>query len=54
MPKAHSKYNFALPHARFQLDRPAIGHKRVLVAVVNGLSILLRRIDPGLKNFKNK
>jgi hypothetical protein len=42
------------PHPRLQLDRLTIDHERAVTTVVNGLGLLLRRVEPGLNNFNNK
>ena len=43
-----------LAHARFQLDCLTVNHKGAIAAVVEGLRIPLRRIDPGFEHFKNE
>ncbi len=47
-------YQMTLPHPRFQLDCLTVNHKGAIAAVVDGLRIPLRRIDPGFEHFKNE
>ena len=47
-------HQMTLPHPRFQLDCLTVNHKGATAAVVDGLRIPLRRIDPGFEHFKNE
>jgi hypothetical protein len=41
-------------HSRLQLDHIAVDSKPAVSVMVDGLRILLRRIDPGLEHFKDE
>ena len=41
-------------HSRLQLDHLAIHGEPAVSVMVDGLRILLRRIDPGLDNLKDE
>jgi hypothetical protein len=43
-----------LSHSRLQLDHLAIHSKPAVSVMVDGLRILLRRIDPGLEPFRDE
>src|SRR5665647_700057 len=43
-----------LSHFRLQLDHLAIHSEPAVSVMVDGLGILLRRIDPGLEHFKDE
>ena len=47
-------YVVPLPHSRLQLYHLAIYSEPAVSVMVDGLRMLLRRIDPGLEHLKDK
>jgi hypothetical protein len=41
-------------HARLQREARPVDHELAVTAVMNGLRLLLRRIDPGLQHFEDE